>query len=280
MFRHNFHTHTHYCDGSSAPEAYILQSLDAGMQSIGFSGHAPVPFKNSFAISNHEELGKYCNEIKTLSDKYREQINVYLGLEADFIPGITSAFSDFSEQYLLDYLIGAVHLVLDNNRELWFIDGPDRKYWLKGLKEGFGGDIRKAVKAYYRQLNEMVETQKFDIIAHLDKVKMHNRNEFFREDEAWYRKLLLETLEVIRQQGCIVEINTRGLYKNRSDDYFPGSMVIREMHRMNIPLTISTDAHRPQEMALLVNDAAELLRESGYREAYRLDSGKWIPEPL
>jgi histidinol-phosphatase (PHP family) len=276
MFRHNFHTHTHYCDGSSAPEAYILQSLDAGMQSIGFSGHAPVPFKNSFAISNHEELGKYCNEIKTLSDKYREQINVYLGLEADFIPGITSAFSDFSEQYLLDYLIGAVHLVLDNNRELWFIDGPDRKYWLKGLKEGFGGDIRKAVKAYYRQLNEMVETQKFDIIAHLDKVKMHNRHEFFREDEAWYRNLLLETLETIRQQGCIVEINTRGLYKNRSDDYFPGSMVINEMHRMNIPITISTDAHRPQEMALLVNDAAELLKKSGYREAYCLDSGRWV----
>jgi histidinol-phosphatase (PHP family) len=280
MFRHNFHTHTHYCDGSSAPEAYILHALDTGMQSVGFSGHAPVPFKNSFAIANHGKLKEYCHETKALSEKYRGQIDVYLGLEADFIPGKSSAFSDFSEQYPLDYMIGAVHLVLDNNNALWFIDGPERKFWLKGLEEGFGGDIRKAVKAYYRQLNRMIETQDFDIVAHLDKVKMHNRNEFFREEEAWYRSLLLETLEVIRQQGCIVEINTRGLYKNRSDDYFPGSMVIREMQRMNIPVTISTDAHRPQEMALLVNDAEELLIESGYREAYRLDSGKWIPEPL
>ena len=71
--------------------------------------------------------------------------------------------------------------------ELWFIDGPDKNYVI-GIENIFNNDIKKAVTNYYRQIQEMVITQKPDIIGHLDKIKMNNKARFFSEDEKWYKE--------------------------------------------------------------------------------------------
>ncbi len=250
------------------------------MSAIGFSGHAPVPFENKFAISDHESLRRYCTDIMGLKDKYREKINVFLALEADYIEGVTTDFSDFIKTFKLDYIIGSVHLVKNVDGHFWFIDGPDSEIWKKGLTEDFGGDIRKAVRAYYHQLNEMVETQKPDVVGHLDKIKMHNRGEYFREDEKWYTDLVTESLECIKFEGSIVEVNTRGLYKKRSDDFFPGEKILAEMLQLNIPVTISSDAHKPKEVSLLLEHASEVLYKIGYREIYVFTNEGWKGIPI
>ena len=267
MFKHNFHTHTAYCDGSSAPVDYVVEAIKAGLKSIGFSGHAPVPFKNHFAIPDNDSLKAYAREIEELKVKYDGQINIFLALEADYIPGITFDFKHFMEDLSLDYIIGSVHFVKNEKEGLWFIEGPDRNVWLQGFAECFNGDIREAVIAYYRQINMMIQTQQTDVIGHLDKIKMHNNDEYFREDEPWYFKLVMETLENIKDNGCIVEVNTRGLYKKRSGSLFPGPAILKEMNKMNIPVTISTDAHKPMEVGLLLDETAKTLIETGYREA-------------
>ena len=267
MFKHNFHTHTHYCDGSSPPEDYVIKAVKAGLESIGFSGHAPVPFKNHFAIPDNDSLKAYAGEIQELKAKYNGQIKVFLALEADYIPGITFDFKHFMEDLSLDYIIGSVHHIKNGKEDLWFIDGPDRSVWLKGLAECFNGNIREAVTAYYRQINMMIQTQRPDVIGHLDKIKMHNHDEYFTEEEPWYYELVKETLELIRDNGCIVEVNTRGLFKKRTVSLFPGPLILKEMKRMNIPVTISTDAHKPREVGLLLDETAKALVETGYREA-------------
>src|SRR5210317_1610860 len=155
---------------------------------------------------------------------------------------------------------------------LWFIDGPDSEIWKRGLENFFGNNIRKAVGAYYLQTMDMAETQKPDIIGHLDKIKMHNRGKYFSEDEKWYRKLVSETLEVIKENNCIVEVNTRGIYKKRSESLFPGEAILREMHEMNIPVTISSDAHKPDEVNLRIAESSKILLELGFEEAFVYDS--------
>lgn len=267
LFKHNFHTHTHYCDGSSPPEDYVIEAIKAGLESIGFSGHAPVPFENHFAIPDNDSLKAYAGEIEELKVKYDGQIKVFLALEADYIPGITFDFKQFVEDLSLDYIIGSIHLIKNEKNDLWFIDGPDRNVWLHGLAEFFNGNTREAVIAYYRQINMMIQTQQPDVIGHLDKIKMHNHDEYFREEEPWYSELVMETLEIIRDNGCIVEVNTRGLYKKRSGSLFPGPAILKEMNKMNIPVTISTDAHKPGEVSLLLDETAKDLVETGYREA-------------
>jgi histidinol-phosphatase (PHP family) len=197
-------------------------------------------------------------------------------MEADFIPGMGRSFTYFKDHYALDYLIGSVHLVRNGSSEdLWFIDGPDPATYDEGLNRLFGGNIRMGVTAYYRQINEMLTTSPLDIIGHLDKIKMHNRDRFFRENEPWYEALVDETLDLIKQQAVIVEVNTRGLYKKRSDSLFPGPAILKKIHALDIPVIITSDAHKPQEVSMLFRETASLLSEIGFRQLMNLTPAGW-----
>jgi histidinol-phosphatase (PHP family) len=273
LFPYNYHTHSHFSDGSSAPEEYVRSALKSGLKALGFSEHAPVPFENNFAIKNIASLKAYVGAINILKKEFGDKIEIYCGLEADFIPQITLDFSNFKSDFQLDYIIGSVHLVKSVSGDLWFIDGPDRDIWKKGLERYFDNNIKQAVAAYYNQIIEMVSTQQLDIIGHLDKIKMHNHDEYFSESEAWYMNLISDTLEVIKKHDVIVEVNTRGIYKKRSESLFPGIPVLKQMHKLQVPLTISSDAHKPEEVDLLLNETAQILKETGYREIYCFDSG-------
>lgn len=249
------------------------------MKAIGFAGHAPVPFENNFAIENIESLKEYVGEISGLKEKYKEKINILLALEADFIPGVTLDFQHFVNDFHLDYIIGSVHLVKSPVNRLWFIDGPNSNVWKKGLETIFDNDIESAVTSYYMQVIDMINSQKPDIIGHLDKIKMHNQGKYFSEDDPWYIELVSDTLEVISRSDSIVEVNTRGIYKKRSDSLFPGIPVLKLMKQMNIPITISSDAHKPEEVNLLLDETLGIIKEIGYREIYCYESG-WKPVPL
>jgi len=280
MHLFNFHTHSFYCDGSDQPEAYVKKAIELGFQSLGFSGHAPIPLKNRFAIKA-EELSAYCETIRSLREQYKDLIHLYLGLEIDYIPGITKDFQDVVESCQLDYTIGSVHLVVNpENKQLWFIDGGKIATYDDGLQQFFNGDIRNAVKTYYHQVNQMILTQKPDIIGHFDKVKMNNQNRFFTQDEKWYIELVNESIAVIKEQASIVEVNTRGLYKKRSDELFPGIPILKELHRLKIPITISADAHKPEELDLLFFETATLLKEIGFTTVMVLNKGKWEEEAI
>lgn len=262
----NYHTHTYYCDGSSRPAEYAREAVAAGFTELGFSGHAPVPFSNGFAIPK-EKLSAYCEEVLEVRRSFGQSLKIWLGLEVDYIPGITSSFDSFRQQGCLDYLIGSVHLVKPaHDDRLWFIDGPEKQTYDDGLAQLFDGDIRKAVTAYYQQLGEMVTTQRPDIVGHADKVKMHNAGRYFREDEAWYVALTQQMLEQVKAAGSILEVNSRGLYKGRSNDFFPGMTLLRKAREMDIAITLSSDAHRPEELTLGLSQARQLIESLGFRE--------------
>lgn len=274
----NLHTHTLFSDGSDTPEKYIETAIALGLTGIGFSDHSPLPFENTFALRENQ-VQNYCDNI--LSHRYltvspSHHFTVFLGMEVDFIPGMGYSFDYFRENFPLDYLIGSVHLVRNGSAgDLWFIDGPDPAMYDEGLNMFFGGDIRKGVTAYYRQINEMLTSGKMEVIGHMDKIKMHNRGRFFRETEPWYAALVEETLDLVKQTGAIVEINTRGLYKQRSDSLFPGPWVLEKIHSLEIPVIISSDAHRPAELTMLFNETAGLLFEIGFREVMELSPTGW-----
>ncbi len=275
----NLHTHSHYCDGSDEPETYIKKAISLGFSSLGFSGHAPMPFENKYAIPGNK-LSEYIKEIDRLKLKYQDQIHILKSLELDFIPGVTDDFKKISDQNNLDYTIGSVHLIGNQNTEqFWFTDGGSDIPYEKGLQKNYDGNIRRAVKDYYQQINEMIDTQNPDIVGHIDKVKMHNKNRFFKEDEGWYQKEIDQCLDLIKSKNCIVEVNTRGLYKKRSDSLFPGVEVLKKIKLLNIPVTISTDAHKPEELGLFISETATLLKEIGFTQIMNYESD-WVEVAL
>lgn len=271
----NHHTHSLYSDGSSQPEDYIIAAIEKGFNLLGFTEHSPLPFENTFSFKK-ENKEEYLSLINALKQKYSSQLAVYSGMEMDYIPGMSENFSKVKAEYKLDYLIGSVHLVKPaDTEELWFTDGPDYRTYDKGLNELFGGDIRKAVTTYYSQLNEMIESQHFEIIGHFDKIKMHNRDRFFKEDEAWYQALVNETLSLIQDRDVIVEVNTRGIYKKRSETTYPGLDILKQIKEMRIPVMVNSDAHKTHELDGEFEYGFSLLKEAGIKEVVYFKGNGW-----
>ena len=270
----SYHTHTNYCDGKAKAEVFIKRAIELQMKAVGFSSHAPFPIKVSWNMSE-DKLMNYVNEVRELAIKYQNEIDVYLSLELDYIPDVTQSFDKMKELYGLDYTIGSVHLIKSPvNNEYLFLDGPDTNY-SHGLECFYQGDIKKMVKDYFWQINEMILGQKPDVIGHIDKIKMNNKGRYFSETEKWYQNLLNETIAVIKETDCIVEINTRGLYTKKSPAFYPDQNFVKNCKKSKIPMTISTDAHHPDELLLYFNEAAEMLKESGYDSIRIYDKGRW-----
>lgn len=272
MQNFNIHTHSIYSDGKSQPREMVEEAVRQGLTTLGFSEHSPLPFDNNFSVKS-EDMPRYVAEIAQLKEEYKGKIDLLCGLEADYLTGVSEPFAVTKEKYHLDYLIGGVHLVINPSLrqaqgsltdDIWFIDGPKWEVYDDGLQRLFGGDIRRAVRRFYEQTNEMIENETFDIIAHFDKIKMHNRDRYFHEDEPWYRKLALETLDLIRQKGIIMEVNTRGIYKKRYNGFYPSPWLMKEACKMGIPAIISADAHHYSEITLEFEAAEKALREAGY----------------
>ena len=272
----NYHTHSHYCDGKGELRDYVDYALANNFMALGFSGHAPVPFPNNFSIKDDEYLD-YCNEVRALREEYAERIDIRLGLEIDYIPGVLEDFTPLVEQGGLEYTIGSVHLIPDPEgvplddiaSHLWFIDGPRQESYDDGLNRLFHGDIRRGVKAFFHQNNAMIERNRPTIVGHCDKIVMHNRGRYFQPDEPWFRDLLFETLQLIKETGCIAEINTRGLYKGRHNDFYPSHDAIRHMNQLGIPVIVATDAHEPSNLTLS-EGAYDFLKEINYRNIITL----------
>ena len=253
MQNFNLHTHSIYSDGKSQPREIVEEAIRQGLTTLGFSEHSPLPFDNTFSVKT-ADMPRYVAEIAQLKEEFKDKIDIYCGLEADYLTGVSEPFAVTKEKYHLDYLIGGVHLVINpalrqaqgpaktkvvepvetlsiSADEIWFIDGPKWEVYDEGLQKFFEGDIRHAVRRFFDQSNEMIENEQFDIIAHFDKIKMHNRDRYFQEDEPWYRKLALETLDLIREKGLIMEINTRGIYKKRYNGFYPSPWLMEEACR-------------------------------------------------
>ena len=269
----NYHSHSHYCDGKMAPEAHIQAAIDRGFVAWGCSSHAPVDFEAFWAMKR-ETLPAYCQEINHLKEKYAGQLQIYLGLEVDFIPGrVGPRDTLFSE---LDYTVGSVHFVdgFENGTD-WCIDGTREEY-VNGMKQLWDGNARHAVERYYALTRQMLEDSCPDILGHMDKIKMHNHNEeFFSEKDAWYRKAVIQTLEVVKAVGIPVEVNTRGMYKKRITDPYPSPWVLEELHKMGIPVMINSDSHHPREIDFAFSEMAELLLSIGFKSVRVLWNEEW-----
>lgn len=270
MYKCNYHTHTSYSDGKAEPEEFIKEAIHQGFKAIGFSEHAPLSFDNTFSLAR-EKIEEYVNEIRFLKKKYNGVIEIFLSLEIDYIPEISTGFNAIKEQYGLDYVIGSVHLV-KNNSSLWFIDGADIALYDDGIKNIFKNDIRFAVETYFKQVCDMINIEKPDIIGHVDKIKMNNKDRFFHTSENWYIKLLDQLIETICNNNCIVEINTRGIYKQRYLELFPSPYIIKKLAVRNVSFVLSSDAHHPKEISEGFEETFFKLNDFGIEKLFKFDT--------
>jgi histidinol-phosphatase (PHP family) len=270
----NYHSHSQYCDGKGMLEAQVESAIAHGLKSFGVSSHGPVPFENQWSMKA-ERLPAYLAEIKILKNKYAGQIELYAGLEVDFLPDIEHAYVS-----LLDYHIGSVHYVGQNQTgQPWEIDGSSTAF-LSCLDSLYNANIQTVVLQYFGLIRQMVETSPPDIVGHLDKIKIHNAARLlFDESEKWYVEAIENTLQSIVRAGIMVEINTRGHYK-KGLDLYPSPWVIGRMNTLKIPICINSDSHRPDEMTASFDYAHAVASQAGYTTKQVMLGGQWTEAAL
>jgi len=276
----NYHTHTRHCDGHGEPREFAEAALRKDMPRLGFSGHNVVPFATDWTMPA-ERLDDYLREVRETREQYRGRVEIYLGMEVDFIAGIISPVHPGIRALDLDFIIGSVHFIgPEDGDHAWTVDGP-RAELEQAIAQGFAGQARLLVERYYRLLGTMALTATPDIIGHFDVVKKNNRDaELFREDEDWYQAAVKNALEAVRESGSIMEINTGGVVRNTSGAYYPSPWILREACQMHIPVMINADAHYPENIDGKFSEAAALLREAGYRAQRQLTAAGWNEIPL
>jgi histidinol-phosphatase (PHP family) len=270
----NYHTHTPWCDGQGTLEEFIRVARHGGLRSLGFSPHGILPFRNDWVLHD-ADVPEYKAEFLRLKEKYCAELDLFWGVEADYIPLLCDPLSQ-KKQYQFDYVIGSIHyLEALPDGSYWVIDGS-LKQFENGLAVIFHGNIRKAVTRYYAVLREMVLRYPPDIIGHLDLIKMHNFTlHYFSEEEDWYREEIEETLRVIAASPCVVEVNTGGLTRQRAPDYYPSPWIIGKCVELGIPLTINSDAHKPEQLTGYFSEALSYLEKFQCRKLMTLTAGGW-----
>jgi|WetSurSiteA1Bulk_404760.scaffolds.fasta_scaffold00960_2 histidinol-phosphatase (PHP family) len=271
----NYHSHSLYCDGKASPEEFIRQAIAEGFPAYGYSSHAPVPFASKWNMAA-DKLAEYLAEIGRIKKAYGDKIQVYAGLEIDYIEGIRGRRFSGPDNISLDFAIGSVHYIGQFPDQSYFCFDGQPEAFFNGIELLYRNDFRKAITAYFQSVMHMTEFDQPDIIGHLDKIKMHNSTRaYLDESEKWYTDLVEETLEIILQQDCIVEVNTRGLYKHNPPMLYPGISILKRIFQKNIPIILNSDAHQPGELSLGFSHAAELLLDIGFRSFRVLLDDRW-----
>lgn len=247
----DYHIHTKECGHARGemPE-YVEAAIARGLPEMGFSDHMPLPYLplDEEYMMPTARFPEYLAEVARLQEKY-PRIRIRLGVEADFIPGYTEQLVQILSGYPLDYVYGSVHFIdgwlHDDSR---FIDGYERH------------GVDNVYRDYFRLVQGAAESGVFDILSHLDLVK-----KFGFRPQRDIRGLLEETVAAVAESGKCIEINTSGLRKPVREIY-PGKELLELLFGANVPVTLGSDAHAPEEVAGDFDQAVALLRRVGYRK--------------
>lgn len=268
----NYHSHCSFCDGNAPMEEFVKAAIEAGFIAYGFSSHAPLPFSARWTLAR-EEMPVYLAEFERLKREYEGKIELYAGLEIDYLNEESNPASVYFQQLPLDFRIGSVHLVNAPGGEIVDTDTGAENF-KRLVDANFHGDLKALVGAYFEASMRMLEKGGFDIIGHTNKVWYNAEQcEAGVTDTEWYQARLADLFALIAETGVMVEINTK--YFHRNGSFFPNVKDWKYIKRWNLPIVVNSDVHFPELVNAGRPEALKLLKETGFRTVRQLMGGKW-----
>jgi histidinol-phosphatase (PHP family) len=233
-------------------ERYREAADAAGITELGVSEHIHR-FQQSLAVWDHpvwreqavDDIDAYCAFV-------REETDLRLGLEVDFVPGREDVTQNLIERCGLDYVVGSVHflgdLAVDFARfDIWEQARSPEAVW----------------RRYFETLAAAARSGLFDILAHPDLVKMWGSARPAPEDDL--RRYYEPALEAIAESQIAVEVSTAGLRKPVGEIY-PAPAFLEGVVASGAPIALSSDAHLPEQIGFGYDRALELLETVGVSE--------------
>lgn len=273
----NYHSHCSFCDGKAPLEDFVKSAIAAGFTSYGVSSHAPLPFETRWTLPE-EKVGEYLEEIVRLKEKYAGTIELYAGMEIDYLNEYQNPSIPYFRNLPLDYRIGSVHMIYTDEGEIIDTDTNPENF-RRLLELYFRGDLRKMVECYLDASMQMVKAGGFDFIGHADKIS-YNASVCDPDilEKEWFRKRLYDYFACIAEKGLMMEVNTKAFLAKGC--FFPQRCHFPLLKKLGIPLVVNSDAHRPELVNAGRMEALQALKEAGFQTVMELKAGKWKMEEI
>ncbi len=242
-------------------ERYRAVASEQGIDELGVSEHV-YRFKQALSVWRHpfwvqnatDDLDEHCAFV-------REQTDLKLGIEADFVPGAEDRIANLLQAHDFDYVVGSVHFVAEQA-----LDMEDYSIW-----DG-GSSAEQIWRRYFQTLGEAARSGLFDILAHPDLVKVWEPARPARParpgprvPEGDLRRYYEPAIEGIAESGIAVEVSTAGLRKPVGEIY-PAKAFLEMCLEAGAPVALSSDAHVPADVGAGYEQALQLLDSVGVRE--------------
>ena len=226
----NYHTHTFRCKHARGEDReYVEAAIRAGMKVIGFSDHCPWVFDDGFVSGTRmipEDLDGYFSSIMALKKEYVNDLAIYAGFEAEYIPELMEAQNELLKGYPVDYMILGEHFI---SRE------PYSTY------TGFPTNDEAFLVKYVDLVIEGLETGKYLFVAHPDLLNYIGSNEI-------YERHMLRLCLYLKEKNIPVEINLLGWIEKR---HYPSERFLKIAQKAGNSAIVSADAHFPERLECL-----------------------------
>ena len=264
------HSHTLYSKhATGSVDELVRSSIAAGISILTITDHAPFPVDADNRLLE-SELDRYFADIEQARMAYEGKIIILQGLEFDYMPGSEAYTRDLLARYPLDFAIGSVHYVEVPGE-------PMVKVWdLSRLAaEAF-------LDRYFANLEGLIACGLFDAVGHADTLlRGLPENVFLHRVEP--------LLALLARSGMAFELNASGLRKSSLSPLtgqevqglwsYPSQRLLPQLIAHDVPFTIGSDTHAPEDAGAGV---AKLMRElrplglgriSYYQGRRRIDVG-------
>lgn len=233
-------------------ERYCEVAGERGISELGVSEHV-YRFAQALDVWQHplwrecahDDLDEYCRFV-------REATTLRLGIEADFIRGAEDRIANLLEAQPFDYVVGSVHFLRDHS-----LDTDDYSVW------GSGRSAEEIWREYFLTLGEAARSGLFDILAHPDLVKVWGNDRPLPEGDL--RRYYELAIDPIAESGIAIEVSTAGLRK-RAQEIYPAPAFLAMCVEAGVPVALSSDAHRPEDVGADYDQALTLLDSVGVSE--------------
>ena len=246
---YNFHTHTTYCDGKSTAEEMVQKAIELGLSKLGFSGHSYTEFDLEPCMSQ-EGTEQYKKEIADLKEKYKDQIEILLGIEYDYQS--TESIDGY------DYILGSVHYLFKDGEYLC-ID-YSRQAQIDAVNKHYGGDYYAYIEDYYNAVADLYNKLKCDVIGHFDLITKYNSDgSLFDVNHPRYIAAWKKAADAIIKTPAVVEINTGGIARGHVKHPYPSYEIIDYFKSHGKKLIFSSDCHNKDLLLCGYDDVKEYL---------------------
>ncbi len=233
-------------------ERYRTVASERGIAELGVSEHVHR-FAQALDVWRHpfwrdsarDDLDAYCAWV-------REETDLKLGIEADFVPGREDRMGTLLERRKWDYVVGSVHFLRDAA-----VDHEGYDVWERS------SDPERVWSRYFETLGEAARSGLFDILAHPDLVKVWGSER--PRPRGDLRRFYERAMDGIAESRIAVEVSTAGLRKPVGEIY-PAREFLALCVEAGCPVALSSDAHAPGDLGAGYEQALELLDGLGVSE--------------